>query len=64
MKMYRVAGLTCGHCVKSVNEEVGAIEGVTAVQTDLTTGELQVEGENFTDEQVSAAVEEAGYSLV
>jgi hypothetical protein len=26
---YTVAGMTCGHCVGSVTEEVGAVPGVT-----------------------------------
>ena len=27
---YHVTGMTCQHCVASVTEEVGAIDGVTA----------------------------------
>ena len=32
---WTVEGMTCGHCVASVTEEVGAIGGVTAVDVDL-----------------------------
>ncbi|WP_257159195.1 heavy-metal-associated domain-containing protein [Corynebacterium cystitidis] len=63
VKNYTVEGMTCGHCEASVEEEVGEIEGVTAVTADHTTGAVSVTGENFTDEQVAAAVEEAGYAL-
>ncbi|WP_257183643.1 heavy-metal-associated domain-containing protein [Corynebacterium cystitidis] len=63
VKNYTVEGMTCGHCEASVKEEVGEIEGVTAVTADHTTGAVSVTGENFTDDQVAAAVEEAGYAL-
>ena len=63
MSTYEVTGMTCGHCVQAVTSEVGAIPGVTEVQVDLASGRVVVEGEGFTDEQVAAAVDEAGYAL-
>lgn len=63
-KNYTVEGMTCGHCEMSVQEEVGEITGVTSVNADHNTGAVTVEGSDFTDEQVSAAVAEAGYKLV
>ena len=63
MKNYTVKGMTCGHCVMSVKEEVGALEGVSNVEVDLDSGALRVDG-SATDDQVKAAVEEAGYQLV
>lgn len=63
-KTYTVEGMTCGHCEMSVKEEIGEIAGVTGVSADHTTGQVSVEGEDFNDEQVSAAVAEAGYKLV
>ena len=35
---YTVTGMTCGHCVASVTEEVQEIPGVTDVQVDLAAG--------------------------
>lgn len=61
---YTVEGMTCGHCEMSVKEEIGEITGVTSVSADHTTGQVSVEGTDFNDEQVSAAVAEAGYKLV
>lgn len=63
MKNYTVKGMTCGHCVMSVKEEVGALDGVTGVDVDLASGALRVEG-TVTDAAVRGAVEEAGYQLV
>jgi copper ion binding protein len=61
---YTVVGMTCGHCVSSVSEEVGAISGVEQVRVDLDTGSLTVTATAPVDEAaVRAAVEEAGYTL-
>jgi copper ion binding protein len=60
---YEVTGMTCGHCVQAVTTEIENIDGVHSVQVNLETGKVTVEGENFTDDQVAAAVDEAGYAL-
>lgn len=62
---YTVKGMTCGHCVSSVKEEVSEVAGVSAVEVDLATGLLTVNSESPVDQaKISAAVEEAGYELV
>ena len=65
---YQVEGMTCEHCVASVTEEVGALPGVQAVEVELVSGgrsTVTVEAAaSLTDEQVRAAVSEAGYTLV
>ncbi len=60
---YTVSGMSCGHCVSSVREEVGAVDGVTAVEVDLATGLLTVSGEGVADDAIRAAVVEAGYEV-
>ncbi|MFI5624364.1 heavy-metal-associated domain-containing protein [Nocardioides sp. NPDC051685] len=61
---YTVSGMTCGHCVSSVTEEVTQIAGVSSVDVDLATGRVTVTSENELDPaQVQRAVEEAGYQL-
>ena len=61
---YTVVGMTCGHCVNSVKEEVSQVPGITGVEVDLTSGGLTVTGEApVDDDAVRAAVEEAGYEL-
>lgn len=65
---YEVRGMTCGHCVKSVSEELQTVDGVTAVDVDLNAGgvsKVTVTSDTELDEQqVRAAVDEAGYELV
>jgi copper chaperone len=62
-KVYEVTGMTCGHCVAAVNEEVAKVPGVRAVEVALP-GRLTVDGDGFTDATVRAAVDEAGYAVV
>ncbi|MBB5804260.1 copper ion binding protein [Saccharothrix ecbatanensis] len=61
---YTVTGMTCGHCVASVTEEVTKIDGVTDVAVDLPTGAVKVtSAAPVAEADVRAAVEEAGYAL-
>jgi copper chaperone len=61
---YTVSGMTCGHCVSSVKEEVSGVTGVTNVEVDLATGLLTVASDGSVQkEQIAAAVQEAGYEM-
>jgi copper chaperone CopZ len=63
--VYTVSGMTCGHCVKSVTEEVSAIAGVTSVEVELDTGKVTITSAvPLAETDVKAAVDEAGYALV
>jgi copper chaperone CopZ len=62
-----VTGLTCGHCVKAVTEELSALDGVQSVQVDLVAGGTSsvtvTSAAPLPDDAVRAAVDEAGYEL-
>ena len=61
---FTVTGMTCGHCVSSVTEEVSAVPGVREVEVDLASGQLTVTSDDAVDPAlVQGAVEEAGYQL-
>jgi copper chaperone len=61
---YAVTGMTCEHCVAAVTEEVTKLGGVTNVVVDLPTGAVTVTSEQkLGDEEIRAAVDEAGYAL-
>jgi len=61
---YPVSGMTCGHCVNAVTEEVGQLAGVSAVEVDLASGAVTVTSEQpLALDKVRTAVEEAGYEL-
>jgi copper chaperone CopZ len=61
---YTVTGMTCGHCVASVTEEVQGIPGVENVDVVLETGAVTItSAEPIDAAAVRSAVEEAGYQL-
>lgn len=57
---YTVSGMTCGHCVSAVTEEVGALEGVTDVRVALPGSMVVESAEKLRMETISQAVAEAG----
>jgi len=63
--VWTVQGMTCGHCVASVTEEVLTIPGVTDVAVALETGTVTVTADaDPSPDAMTAAVTEAGYTLV
>lgn len=63
--VYKVSGMTCGHCEGSVAQEISAIDGVTGVKAVAASGEVTVTSAAPLDQDaVRAAVDEAGYELV
>lgn len=65
---FLVTGMTCGHCVASVTEEISGIAGVASVDIALEAGGtsvVTVESSAALDtDTVRSAIEEAGYALV
>ncbi|MEV7025896.1 cation transporter [Kitasatospora sp. NPDC093558] len=62
---YTVTGMSCGHCENAISEELSALTGVTGVAADAKAGTVTVSSAApLDDEQVRAAVDEAGYELV
>ena len=64
---FQVDGMTCGHCVAAVTAEITAI--APAAQVDVVLGNdgpstVTIVGVHLTDEQVAAALDEAGGYLL
>ncbi|WP_125132723.1 heavy-metal-associated domain-containing protein [Microbacterium sp. 10M-3C3] len=63
-----VTGMTCGHCVRAVTEEVSALYGVAGVDVDLVAdgvSHVTVRGDRPVDESaLREAIAEAGYAVV
>lgn len=58
-----VTGMTCGHCERSVKSALEALEGVGEVGIDLATGEVRVGGDGVELAAMTAAIEDAGYTV-
>ncbi len=67
MERYGITGMTCGHCVRSVTEELTELEGVESVDVDLVAGGVSpvvvTSTRELSEDEVAKAVEEAGYSV-
>jgi copper chaperone len=64
---YAVTGMTCGHCVSAVTDELSRLPGVREVTVELVAGgtsAVYVVSDSVLDEtRVRDAVDEAGYVL-
>lgn len=60
---YEVTGIHCANCEAAIKREVGVVEGVDEVEVDLTTKRVTVRGKALNDEQLRAAIDEAGYEV-
>ncbi|MFJ9560646.1 heavy-metal-associated domain-containing protein [Streptomyces fuscichromogenes] len=63
--VYKVTGMSCGHCEGSVSAEISGLPGVGSVTAVAASGEVTVvSAAPLDDEAVRAAVDEAGFELV
>lgn len=62
-RMYTVTGMTCAHCVASVQEEVSEVAGVESVAVELPSGRMVVSGQGLSAQAIVDAVSEAGYEV-
>ena len=62
---FQVTGMTCEHCRRAVQQEIGQVRGVNRVDVDLATGSVTVFADRPVDRaDIAAAADEAGYPLV
>lgn len=61
-----VKGMTCAHCEKAVQTAVGNLVGVTAVDVDLTSGQVNINYDEMkvTVAEITEAIEDQGYDVV
>lgn len=55
-----ISGMSCGHCVKRVDNALKDLEGVTSAE--VTVGEAIVEG-TASIEAIKEAIDDAGYDV-
>jgi copper chaperone CopZ len=63
-----VSGMTCGHCISSVSEEIESLAGVEGVDVDLNAGGISTvtitSSQELSTAEIGEAVAEAGYLVV
>ena len=60
---YTVPGMHCGHCEHAVKSSVSAVQGVESVDVDLETKLVTVRGTDLSDDNLRAAIDDAGYDV-
>ncbi len=60
----KITGMTCGHCVKTVEKSLLAVPGVQTATVDLAAGKASVVADaGVSAATLAAAVEDAGYGV-
>lgn len=62
-RIFKIKGMSCNHCVSSVQKGLERLEGVTSVRVDLGSETAYLEG-NISDEEVIATIERLGFEVV
>lgn len=60
-----VTGMSCGHCVKAVEENVGKLNGVNSVKVDLESGKVEVafESDKLSLDTIKETIDDQGYEV-
>lgn len=63
-EILKVEGMSCNHCVNTIETNVGELSGVSTVKVDLANKEVAVEVDNAaTLAQVKETIEDQGFDL-
>jgi copper chaperone len=60
-----VQGMSCGHCVKSIEGSVGELKGVSHVKVHLENGTVDVEynASEVTLDSIKETIDDQGYDV-
>ena len=64
--VFRVSGMTCGHCEKRITDAVKNIKGVRAVTASFPKKRVEAayDAEKTTEDAIGAAIEQEGYRVL
>ena len=60
----KIEGMTCGHCVMSVQKELAKLAGVTVEKVEIGSAKVQFDEAKVDQAMLANAVNEAGYKVV
>lgn len=66
VEILNVDGMSCQHCVDSINKAVTSLPGIDSVKVDLKakTVEVRFSQETVNLEQIKEAIEDQGFDVV
>lgn len=64
-KTLNVQGMSCGHCVNSIEGNVGELDGVESVKVHLEDGKVDVtfHTDKVNLKEITEVIEEQGYDV-
>jgi len=63
-KTVSISGMTCGHCVKRVENALGELSGITSVVVNLAEKNAVIEvDENTSDALIRETIDDIGYTV-
>ncbi|MDM8102803.1 MULTISPECIES: copper chaperone CopZ [Oceanobacillus] len=64
-KTLNVQGMSCGHCVSSIEGSVGELNGVESVKVHLQDGKVDItfDGYKVDLKDITEAIEDQGYDV-
>ena len=64
-KIFSVPNISCGHCVMSIQRELGEMEGISKVEGDPEKKEITIEWDlPATPEKIKSILKEINYPAV
>lgn len=62
MQVFKVSGMSCGHCVRAITQALQALDAGAEVQVDLAAAEVRV-ASGLSADEVQQAIREEGYEV-
>ena len=63
-KTIKIEGMSCEHCVKSVEAALSLLKGILSVKVDLAKKEAVVEAVDVEDKEIKATIDDIGFDVV
>lgn len=64
IKVVKISGMHCIHCVGAVKNALEELAGVTKVDVSLENGEATIEAADVSDAALQEAIEDIGFDVV
>ena len=62
--VFNISGMSCGHCVKAVREELAKLPGVHVEDVQIGMARILYDPKLVDERVIETAIREAGYTVV
>ena len=61
-KTFKIDGMSCGHCVMTVEKELGKLE--IEIKVEIGSAKVNFNTDKVSEKNIKDAIEEAGYKVI